>query len=180
MKFLKNKFNSMLLCMMLIVAMAFTTAGCAKDDSTKNNTTSESQKSSQNDVNTEDDNNTEDADNTEADANTEDSSDKSDDNVLGQGSVKFTFEVVDADGNQTNYEIHTDKETVADALLEFDLIEGEDSEYGIYVKTVTGQTYDYDADGMYWAFYVNGEYAQCSADGIVPTEGDTYSFKAEK
>ena len=26
---LRNKFNSMLLCVMLIVAMAFTTAGCA-------------------------------------------------------------------------------------------------------------------------------------------------------
>ena len=39
------------------------------------------------------------------------------------------------------------------------LIAGEDSDYGLYVKTVNGVTVDYDTDGKYWAFYVDGEYA---------------------
>ena len=100
--------------------------------------------------------------------------------VLGDGSVKITVIVVDADGNETNFVVSTDKETVGDALLELNLIEGDDSEYGLYVKTVNGITADYDTDGTYWAFYVNGEYASTGVDSTPVNEGDTYEFKVEK
>ena len=70
---------------------------------------------------------------------------------------EITVIVVDADGNETNFVVSTDKETVGDALLELNLIEGEEGDYGLYVKTVNGITADYDTDGTYWAFYVNGE-----------------------
>ena len=66
--------------------------------------------------------------------------------VLGDGSVKITVIVVDADGNETNFVVSTDKETVGDALLELNLIEGEEGDYGLYVKTVNGITADYDTD----------------------------------
>lgn len=185
MKFLKNKFNSMLLCMMLIVAMAFTTAGCAKDEAPKNDISIESEKSSQNDIDTESEKSSQNDIDTESgkeneDADKADSAGSDDVTVLGEGSVKFTFEVVDGEGNQKNFEIHTDKESVADALLEFDLIAGDDSEYGLYVKTVNGITADYDVDQTYWAFYVDGEYSMGGVDAVVPQEGHTYSFKVEK
>ena len=93
---------------------------------------------------------------------------------------EYSLTITDADGNETNFEIHTDKETVGDALLELDMIAGEDSEYGLYVKTVNGITADYDKDQTYWAFYVNGEYAQTGVDSTNVTAGDTYSFKVEK
>ena len=147
-----KKFFSLLLCMMLTVAMAFSTTGCSG-----NNKESDVQTETQ----------------VEADAQT-------DATVLGEGQTVFTFNVTDADGNETNFEIHTDKETVGDALLELDLIAGEDSEYGLYVKTVNGITADYDKDQTYWAFYVNGEYAQTGVDSTNVTAGDTYSFKVEK
>ena len=88
--------------------------------------------------------------------------------------------MVEADGNETNFVVNTDKETVGDALLELNLIEGDDSEYGLYVKTVNGITADYDTDGTYWAFYVNGEYASTGVDSTPVNEGDTYEFKVEK
>ena len=100
--------------------------------------------------------------------------------ILGEGSVKFTFIVVDADGNETNFVVNTDKETVGDALLEQNLIEGEEGDYGLYVKTVNGITADYDTDQTYWAFYVNGEYATAGVDSTPVNEGDTYEFKVEK
>ena len=100
--------------------------------------------------------------------------------ILGEGSVKFTFIVVDADGNETDFVINTDKETVGDALLEQNLIEGEEGDYGLYVKTVNGITADYDTDQTYWAFYVNGEYASTGVDSTPVNEGDTYEFKVEK
>lgn len=104
---------------------------------------------------------------------------ESDSNVLGEGETEFIFTVTDKDGKETEYEVHTDKTTVGDALLELDLIAGEDGDYGLYVKTVDGITVDYDTDGKYWAFYVNGEYASSGVDSTNITEGDTYSFKVE-
>ena len=100
--------------------------------------------------------------------------------VLGQGATEFTFTVVDGDGNETAYEIHTDKQTVGDALQELDLIDGEESEYGLYVKTVNGITVDYDTDGKYWAFYVDGEYAQTGVDSTEIVPGAAYAFRVEQ
>lgn len=99
--------------------------------------------------------------------------------VLGEGETVFTFSVTDVDGNETLFEIHTDKTTVGDALTDVELISGDESEYGLYVKTVNGITLDYDTDGKYWAFYINGEYASTGVDSTNITAGDTYSFKAE-
>lgn len=91
----------------------------------------------------------------------------------------FTFTVVDLEGKQTSYQIKSTKGTVGEALLDEGLIKGEESEYGLYVKTVNGITLDYNKDGKYWAFYVDGEYAQNGVDATAITSGATYSFKAE-
>lgn len=96
------------------------------------------------------------------------------------GEASFTFEVVDGDGNTDTFEISTDKKTVGEALLDENLIEGEDSEYGLYVKTVNGITADYDVDQTYWAFYIDGEYATTGVDTTDVVDGSTYSFKVEK
>lgn len=101
-------------------------------------------------------------------------------NVLGEGDTKFTLSVVDQDGNETQFEIHTDKETVGEALLECGLVEGDEGEFGLYVKKVNGIEADYDKNGTYWAFYINGEYATTGVDSTTITEGDTYSLKVEK
>ena len=100
-------------------------------------------------------------------------------NVLGEGATTFTFTVTDAEGKETSYQINTDKKTVGEALLELDLIAGDEGDYGLYVKTVDGITVDYDKDGKYWAFYVDGEYALTGVDSTDITEGATYSFKVE-
>ncbi len=99
---------------------------------------------------------------------------------LGEGQTQFTFEVVDKDGNKTLFEIHTDKKTVGDALLELGLIEGENSAYGLYVKKVNGIVADYDKDKTYWAFYVNDAYATTGVDSTDVVAGATYSFRVSK
>lgn len=98
---------------------------------------------------------------------------------LGEGSVQFAFTVVDKDGNETHLEIHTDKDTVGAALLELGLIAGDESEYGLYVKTVNGITADFDTDGVYWAFYIDGEYAMTGVDSTPVTADASYAFKVE-
>ncbi len=99
---------------------------------------------------------------------------------VGEGATQFTFEVVDGEGATTIFTVNTDKATVGEALLDVELIAGEDSEYGLYVKTVNGITADYDVDQTYWAFYIDGEYAMTGVDATEVTGGSTYSFKVEK
>ena len=100
--------------------------------------------------------------------------------VLGEGQTKFMFTVVDKDGNETDFEVHTDKKIVGDALQDVGLISGEEGEFGLYVKSVNGITADFDKDKTYWAFYVNGEYAVSGVDTTTIEAGATYTFKVEK
>ena len=92
----------------------------------------------------------------------------------------FTFIVVDKDGNETTFNVVSDKATVGEALLAEGLIEGENGAYGLYVKKVNGIVADYEIDQTYWAFYINGEYAMSGVDTTDIVEGATYSFKVEK
>ena len=99
--------------------------------------------------------------------------------TVGQGKTAFTMEVTQLDGTSITFTVNTDKATVGEALLELGIVAGDDTEYGLYVKTVNGVTVDYDTDGKYWAFYVDGEYAATGVDSTDITAGATYTFKAE-
>ncbi len=100
--------------------------------------------------------------------------------VKGEGKIVFKFNVLGKDGKEVKFEIHTDKTSVGEALQEVDLIQGEMGDYGLYVKTVNGETLDYNKDQMYWAFYVDGQYALKSADQTEINPDSVYLFKAEK
>ena len=152
---------SLILCIVLIAAMALFTVGCNDNSSTGE---VESPKATQEQETT--------AASEETDA--------SDVKVLGEGNTEFFFNVVDNAGNETKFEIHTDETVVGDALIKLELISGEAGDYGLYVKEVNGIKADYDVDGTYWAFYINGEYAMTGVDSTDITAGATYSFKVEK
>lgn len=148
-----KKVSSFILCMVLMVAMALSTVGC---------------------------NGSKDSGAASGDAGAQAGAEvQREGGELGEGSKEFALTVTDKDGNETQFEIHTDKETVGEALQELNLIDGEEGEYGLFVKTVNGITADYDADGVYWAFYVNGEYAASGVDVTQITEGDSYALKVE-
>ena len=99
--------------------------------------------------------------------------------VIGEGATSFELTVVNMAGEEATFEVKTDEDTVGAALLENNMIAGEDGDYGLYVKTVNGETVDYDKDGKYWAFYINGEYGMTGVDATDIVEGDSYAFKAE-
>ena len=99
--------------------------------------------------------------------------------TLGQGAVSFTFTVVNGEGKEITVTINTDKETVGDALTDLGLVSGEDSEYGLMVDTVNGETVVYSETGKYWAFYIDGEYAMTGVDSTPVTAGANYTFKVE-
>lgn len=104
----------------------------------------------------------------------------SDANVLGEGATVFQFTVVDLEGNETAYEIHTDETTVGAALLAVELVSGDVGEYGLYVTSVNGITADWDADQTYWAFYIDGDYAMTGVDSTEIDPAAAYSFVLTK
>ena len=90
--------------------------------------------------------------------------------------ANFTVVVTDLDGTETTFEYTSEAETVGEALLAEGLIAGDESDWGLYVTTVNGITADWATECAYWAFYINGEYAQTGVDATELTDGATYSF----
>ena len=101
------------------------------------------------------------------------------DTEFGKGSKELIVEVTAGDQSVT-FTVHTDETTVGAALIEHDLISGEEGAYGLYVKNVNGITADYDVDQSYWAFYVDGEYATTGVDTTEITEGSVYRLEYTK
>lgn len=90
--------------------------------------------------------------------------------------VTITVQVTDNEGKTTDYEIATQETTLRGALEQEKLVEGEESEYGLYIKTVAGVTADYDTDGSYWALYQGDEYLMTSADTTPIADGDLFKI----
>lgn len=185
-----KKALSLFLCMALIVAVALITTGCNGNTAGGATTQTEAAKESRTDTEDRSQPTGETGRSVSQEAQTAVEGDSKEDNqplqeaaadvaILGEGSQSFPFSVLDKEGNETQFEIHTDKETVGEALLELGLIAGEDGPYGLYVKTVNGLTADYDKDKVYWAFYVNDAYASAGVDLTEIVEGEHYSFRME-
>ena len=60
--------------------------------------------------------------------------------------------------------------------VSYALIDGDESEYGLYVKKVNGITADYEKDKSYWAFYKDGEYMQTGVDSTEIADGEHYEL----
>lgn len=100
--------------------------------------------------------------------------------TVGQGATAFAVEVTDTEGNKTTFTVNTDEKMVGAALQALNLISGEKGDYGLYVKEVTGITTDYEKDGTYWAFYIDGQYALTGVDSTEVKAGAVYGFAVEK
>ena len=94
--------------------------------------------------------------------------------------VSFTLIIVDDQGNETTQTIETTRTKVGDALLDEGLIEGEETEYGMFISKVNGIYADYNETGTYWSFYIDGEYAMTGVDQTDIVDGATYMLKVEK
>lgn len=96
------------------------------------------------------------------------------DTELGEGSKTVTVKVI-AEEQSLTFTLHTDKENLEDALLEHDLVGGDESQYGLYIKTVNGIVADYDADASYWAITKNGESTLGAAATLI-ADGECYEL----
>lgn len=92
------------------------------------------------------------------------------------GAKHITVEVIDAEGNSTVFEYDTDEEYLRGVLEPAGLIEGSDSEYGMYVTTVNGITADWDADQAWWCITQDGEMTPTGVDTTPVNDGDHFEF----
>ena len=86
----------------------------------------------------------------------------------------ITVEVVDDKGETTSFTITTVEAFLRGALEQENLIEGEESATGLYVKVVNGLTADYDVDKSYWAFYKGEDYLMTGVDSTPIADGDLF------
>ncbi len=93
---------------------------------------------------------------------------------LGDKNIVVT--VVHKDESSKDFAINTGAENLRTACEEQELIAGDESEYGLYVKVVDGETADYDADGAYWAITKDGEWLTTGVDDTMIADGDHYEF----
>lgn len=96
------------------------------------------------------------------------------------GSKNVTLAVVDDQGGRTEYSCKTDAEYLQELMTELEAdgltFDGEDSSYGLMIDTVNGVRADYEADGAYWYFYVNGEACMNGISTEPVHDGDAFEI----
>ena len=97
---------------------------------------------------------------------------------FGEGAKTVVVKVV-AGEQSIEFTVHSDKSILGDVLFEHKLIEGEDSQFGIYIKKVNGILADYDVDQTYWGFYKNGEMMMVGVDSTEFADGEHYELVLE-
>ena len=101
------------------------------------------------------------------------------DTTLGEGGKTVRVKV-EADGKSITFTLKTDKATLAEAMQEHGLLEGEEGQYGLYVKKVNGILADYDVDQTYWSFTKNGEMMMVGVSGAEIADGESYELVRTK
>ena len=94
---------------------------------------------------------------------------------LGSGNKTIEVEVI-AENKSITFTLKTDKNNLGDALMEQNLLEGEESDYGLFIQKVIGIRADYDLDGAYWAISKDGEYLMTGADVTEISDGEHYEL----
>ena len=95
-----------------------------------------------------------------------------------EGSKEVTIEVVDSKGKSTVYELKTDVLYLKEAMDEAKGLEysGTESQYGLMIEVVNGETAIYTENGAYWSFYVNGEYCNYGIETQPLEDGDEFQI----
>ena len=91
------------------------------------------------------------------------------------GEKNITVTVVHGDESSKDFAISTSSETLRAACEEQSLIAGDESEYGLYVRTVDGETAD-ESIQQWWCITKGGEMLMTGVDDTMIADGDAYVF----
>ena len=93
--------------------------------------------------------------------------------------VTVTLIVVGKDEAKTTYTIVTEAKTLRAAFADAEglTVEGDETEYGLYIKTVNGLRGDYNEDGYFWSLCdKDGNMTPNGADTTEIADGDVYQL----
>lgn len=95
------------------------------------------------------------------------------------GSKAITLEVLNQEGQTSEYKVQTDAEFLRQAMEEAKdfTFDGEEGDFGFTLYTINGETHNWNEDGSYWCVYVNGEYGMYGIDSQPVKDGDVYRFE---
>lgn len=92
------------------------------------------------------------------------------------GAKTVTLTVVHGDETTRTLELHTDAAYLGEALAEQEgLVDGEPGPYGLFIKTVDGETAS-DADRTWWCITKAGAEVATSADLTPIADGEAYEL----
>ena len=91
------------------------------------------------------------------------------------GEKTITVNVDHIVGDDRAFTYTTDAAFLRDVLEEQGLISGTESQYGMWVTTVDGETAD-EAQQQWWSFDVNGAFSQYGVDDQPIADGDVFDF----
>lgn len=91
------------------------------------------------------------------------------------GSKTLGILIVHSDCEQKMLSVQTDAETLRDALEPEGIIAGDEGEYGLFVKTVDGETAD-DSRQQWWCITKGGEQLMTGVDETLIADGEQYEF----
>lgn len=91
------------------------------------------------------------------------------------GAKELTVTIFHGDGSEKELTLHTNAEYLRGALEEQSLISGTESEFGLYVLTVDGETVD-ESKQQWWSFTKNGEQLNTGVDMTPVQDGEAYEI----
>lgn len=97
------------------------------------------------------------------------------DTEIGVGANTIKLEVK-IGGKSVTLTVKSDKDNLADILTDNKIVEGDNSEYGLYIKKVNGVLADYDTDKAFWGLYKDGEMTATGASAITIKDGEHYEL----
>ena len=92
-----------------------------------------------------------------------------------EGAKTITVEITHKDGTTKTFTIHTDEEYLRGALEQENLVAGSESEFGLFVQTMDGETVNPD-NQEWWGYTKSGAYVEYSVDQQPIHDGDHYEF----
>ena len=95
-----------------------------------------------------------------------------------EGSKTVAISITHKDGTEKKFTLHTDAKYLLDAIKEYDedLLQGEQAQYGLYIKTIDGYTCNETAQ-EWWGYTKSGEYVETGVELTPIYDGDNYEFK---
>ena len=92
-----------------------------------------------------------------------------------EGSKNIEVEVIFDESTSKTYTVQTDAEYLREALKPLDLVEGTESEYGLYVTTVDGKVAD-EGNQEWWCLTLGGEAITSGIDTTPIKDGDHFEI----